>query len=570
MLIKVIIDNYILIDNLEIDFDSGLNVLTGETGAGKSIILGAIRLGLGARSGGNVIRKGADKAVVQVVFVIDENVAERLSDCVDTTDKMVIFRREIHAGGKSIMRVNDCVVTLNQASKIAHLLLNIHGQSDYQLILDSAGQLDLIDSFLDAAGLQSKSELARLYQSLYAIKTQLDSLSDQPELIEREIDMIKFQMEDIDAVELSSDDEDVEDRYRKIAQSTQLIQSLSEINYTIENEDAADLSRLLNALNRAINSILSDFPHYAETAEKIDDFSYYLAELQRDISADIADLAIDESDRIAVAQRLDDVNAIKKKYGQTIEDIFAYRASLDERLAALQNASVEKASLEAEYRSLKRRYTDCNVLLLERRKCAARAFVDALKGELKALQFKDVSLQVDFKARKQIAAQGAEEAEIMISFNRGVALESLRKVASGGEISRLMLAIKNIIAERDRVPVLIFDEIDSGISGLAAGAVAEKLYRVANYHQVICISHLAQVALMADRHFLIVKDTIEDLAISKVYPLTQSQRVSEIARLISGKEVDDLQFEHASQLLARAQRDQHSIKQGLRGNSYEF
>ncbi len=559
MLIKVIINNYILIDNLEIDFDRGLNVLTGETGAGKSIILGAIRLGLGGRSSGNVIRNGADKAVIQVVFVVDDCIAERLSETVDTSDGMVIFRREMHRGGKSIMRLNDCVVTLNQAAKVANLLLNIHGQSDYQLLFDSEGQLSLVDAFLEQSASRIKSDLAAAYHSLFKIKKQLDSLSDQPELIEREIDLIKFQMDDIDSVELTDDDEDVEARYKKINQATQLIQRLSEMNYTIENEDVGDLTRLLNHLSRSAGELIDQFPSYGEAIEKIDDFSFFLAEFQRDICADIDALTIDEAERSAIENRLDAVNALKKKYGQTIDDIATYRLSLDERLTTLQNIAVEKETLSAAYHRQKEIYLSLNTKLLTMRKRAADAFVKVLREELAELQFSDVALEIVFNKRKQFTELGCEDADIRISFNRGVAAESLRKIASGGEISRLMLAIKNIVAERDRVPVLIFDEIDSGISGLTAGVVADKLYRVARYHQVICISHLAQVALMADRHFLIVKDTMEDLAISRVYPLTKSQRVAEIARLISGKRVDAMQLQHAEQLLARAMRDQRDI-----------
>ncbi len=560
MLIKVIIKNFILIDNLEIDFDRGLNVLTGETGAGKSIILGAIRLGLGGRSSGNVIRKGAHKAEIQVVFVVDETTDDRLSEVVDSADGMVIFRREIFRSGKSIMRLNDCVVTLGQASKTANLLLNIHGQSDYQMLLDSAGQLSLVDAFLDESGVRLKAELAAAYRSLFQLKQQLDGLSVEPELIEREIDLIKFQMDDIDRVELSDDDEDIEERYRKLNQATQLIQQLSELNYTIENDESADLTRLLNALSRYAGALLEQYPACAEAVEKIDDFSFFLAEFQRDIYAAIDDLTIDQAERLAIESRLDAVNGLKKKYGHAIADIFTYRRSLDERLATLQNLSVEKETLSAAYKRQKEIYLARNAELLALRERAAAVFIEALERELAELQFDGVSLQIVFNARRQFSELGCEEADIRISFNKGVAPEPLRKIASGGEVSRLMLAIKHIIAERDCVPVLIFDEIDSGISGLTASAVADKLYRVARYHQVICISHLAQVALMADRHFLILKDTVAALAISRVYPLTKSQRIAEIARLISGKSVDQMQLKHAEQLLTRAQCDRMDIK----------
>ncbi len=556
MLIKIIVKNYILIDDLEIDFDGGLNVLTGETGAGKSIILGAIRLALGGRGSTDVVRQGAEKAVVQAVFALDYRMSELLADMVDTSEEIVIFRRELYQNGKSIMKVNDEVVTLKQARKIADLLLNIHGQNDYQALLDDNGQLGLIDSFLDDGGLQNKQTVAVLYDKLQALNDKMSSLTIEPQQVEREIDLIHFQIDDIDKAALTAADEDIEMRYRQVNKASQLIGELVSLKLLIDSDGAGpDLNRALNRLIRHCEALSEQFPAYQTAVEQLNDFSYQLAELAVMAQRDSEMLNEQQVDKMQLTARLDLVNSLKKKYGKTIDDIVVYRAGLDERLAELEHLAELKVKLQKQYDELRQDYiVECNALNAARQQAAA-LFREKLLDELTGLQFDAAELVVDFGLRKQFSKHGRDVVDIKISLNRGMPVDSLKKIASGGEISRLMLAIKRIIAHKDGVAVLIFDEIDSGISGVTGSAVADKLYGVAQHHQVICISHLAQVALMADRHFLIVKDTVDDLAISKIFPLSKSQRVEEIARLISGKMIDDSHRKQAEKLLDSAEQN---------------
>ncbi len=562
MLIKVIVKNYILIDDLEIDFDSGLNVLTGETGAGKSIILGAIRLALGGRGSTNVVRQGSDKAVVQAVFVVDQAIAAQLAELIDTSENMVIFRRELHHNGKSIMKLNDVVVTLNQAKKIADLLLSIHGQNDYQALLDGDGQLQLIDSFLAPTGLINRQKVAELYAELAKINQRIADLTIEPQQIEREIDLINFQIEDIDRAALTADDEMVELRFKRMAKAARLATDFVAVDQLIDGEQGGlNISRAVNQLIAHCAALAEAFPAYQSAIEQLNDFSYALAELANQAQRDSAELADQLADQAALTARLDVVNALKKKYGKTVEAIADYRSGLDARLAELNQLAELKDELQLKYQQLRESYLmQCQALTNERKR-AADTFLAQLTAELRALQFGDVSLTIDYAERKNFSIYGRDVVDIKISLNRGMAVDSLKKIASGGEISRLMLAIKKIVAHRAGVPVLIFDEIDSGVSGVTGSVVADKLYDVARHRQVICISHLAQVALMADRHFLIVKDTVADLAISKVYPLTTAQRVDEIARLISGKLSDESQRAQAQKLIDSAARNKQFISE---------
>ncbi len=568
MLIKVIIKNYILIEDLEIDFDSGLNVLTGETGAGKSIILGAIRLALGGRGGAQIVRASADKAVVQAVFALDDSICQRLSEYVDVSENILIFTRELYRSGKSLMRVNDKVMTLNQTKKIADLMLNIHGQNDFQALLESDGQLELVDAFLDDAAKAIKRDVYDAYQNLYQTKLKLDNLTIDPASIEREIDLIKFQMSDIDDAQLVDQDEDIENDYKKMDKAARLIADLDNLQQAIEHEgEGYDLTRMINEMTRLCHGLADVYPAYQTVAEQFIDFSYFLAELSQTISTDLEALAFSEQQKHDLEVRLDLVNSLKKKYGKTIAEIYEYRANLDSRLDELDHLAELKDKLQLTYNQQRTHYFAKCELLSMARQTAAQALVAKLKQQLRDLQFNEIALDVVFGERERLAASGRDIVDIQISLNKGMPLAPLKKIASGGEISRIMLAIKNIIADKDQVPVLVFDEIDNGISGVTASVVADKLYCVARHHQVICISHLAQVALMSDRHFLIVKDTVEELAIAKVYPLTKRQRIEEIARLISGKLSDDSQRLQAEKMIEQAAHNQKMLIDSLRSDA---
>ncbi len=568
MLIKVIIKNYILIEDLEIDFDGGLNVLTGETGAGKSIILGAIRLALAGRGNAQIVRTGAEKSVVQAVFALDDRCANRLADVVDVSESILIFTREIYRSGKSMMRVNDKIMTLNQAKKIADLMLNIHGQNDYQALLDADGQLELIDVFLDDTKKALKCEVYDAYQALYQTKNKIAKLTLDPEQIEREIDLIKFQMADIDDAALVADDENIEAEYKKMTKASRLVESLVTLQHMIDYDgEGRDLARTINEMMHLCQDLTDFNPSYQTVVEQFADFSYFLAELSQTLYDDMTAMTYSEQQKNDIETRLDLVNSLKKKYGKTIDAIGDYRVSLDKRLDELEHLAELKDKLRLEYSTQRAHYFNKSQQLSEARRQAATRFIEKLTRQLRDLQFNEVNIDVSFSERERLAASGRDGVEILISLNKGMPLAALKKIASGGEVSRIMLAIKNLIAAKDDVPVLVFDEIDNGISGVTASVVADKLYCVAQHHQVICISHLAQVALMADRHFLIVKNTIDDLAISRVFPLTRTQRVTEIARLISGKLLDDAQRKQAENMIERAAQNKNILIENLRSNA---
>ncbi len=435
-------------------------------------------------------------------------------------------------------------------------------------MLETEGQLNLIDVFLDDDAKQLKEQVYHAYHVLYQTKQKIDRMANDPEQIEREIDLIKFQMADIDVAELVAADEDIENDYKKIDKAARLITDLDRLKQTIDTDgEGYDLNSLINETTRLCQALVDVYPSYQTAAEQLTDFSYFLAEFSQTIAHDVEALSFSEQQKNAIEARLDTVNTLKKKYGKSIEQINQYRDNLDTRLEALINLTQLKDELQKTYDKQRAHYfAKCEKLTVARRAAATR-FVDRLKEQLNALQFTEIALEVAFSERQRLAETGRDVVDIQISLNKGMPLAALKNIASGGEISRIMLAIKNLIAKRDQVPVLLFDEIDNGISGVTASVVAEKLYCVARYHQVICISHLAQVALMADRHFLIVKDTLDDMTIANVYSLTKIQRIEEIARLVSGKLTDEAQRQQAKNMIERAAEQQKLLIENLRSYS---
>ncbi len=547
MLLRLAIKDYILIEELEIDFSDGLNVLTGETGAGKSIILGALRLALGARNSGDVIRKGAERARIQALF--------------DLEGEEQIFTRELLASGRSVMKINDEIVSLNKAQELGKKYLSIHGQNDQQQLLDTNGQRQILDAFLNEEGKASLLVLAQLTKEIKIVEQKLSEYQLSPAEIARELDMIAFQINEIDEANLCPDDDHIEDDYRAMQRLKNNSDKIYQTYWQIDGDDNEEsISCLLARVSQNLSDLTEIGDEYQEAHKQVDDISYQLSEivalLERTLENN--ELYAEESEKIE--KRLDIVSNLKKKYGNTIDEIIKFRFTLDEKNKGLLSIVEDSEQWKNQLKELKNEYQAKAQTLSNARQEAAEHLKRALVTELEVLNFKQANIEIKLEKLDGIHAYGNDKVDILIALNQGQRLNSLKSVASGGEISRIMLALKALLADTAATDTLIFDEIDSGISGVTASVVADKLYSLAKYHQIICITHLSQVALMADKHFKIEKKEGEERTISNIYALNDSNRAEEISRIIGGIQSDKELLIQAEKLLAKAEERKKQVK----------
>ncbi len=541
MLQRLAVKDYILIDELDIDFSDGFNVLTGETGAGKSIILGALRLALGARNTGDVVRVGAEKAKIQALF--------------DCDGEQKIFSREIFANGRSVMKIDDEIVNLNSAQTLGAELLSIHGQNDQQQLLDSSGQRQILDSFLDNKALMTLEQVAALYKQIKELKKELAENKLSPEEIAREIDMIDFQIAEIDNAELTEEDDNIENEFRRIQKLKNYSEQIYATYCLIDGDDNEySVTRLLNNISRNLASLSEIGSDYEKAQTQTDDISYQLSEIGAMLEHSLENINSNAEEIIRIEKRLDVVSLLKKKYGKTVDEIITYRLSLDTKRENLAKSADSKAALHDNLQALEKEYQEQSEALSKSRAIAAKTLKNKLTESLKELNFNDVAIEIELEKIMGQHLSGNDKIDILIALNKGQKLTDLKTAASGGEISRIMLAIKSIIADKTAMQTLIFDEIDSGISGFTASVVADKLYALSRYHQVICISHLSQVALMADRHFKIEKDDNGKNTISNIYALNTVERAVEISRIIGGLQSDKELISQAEKLLQGAKK----------------
>lgn len=546
MLIKLRIKDYILIDELEVDFSEGFNVLTGETGAGKSILLGALRLVLGERAQGDLIRQGAQKAIIQAQFSGHEDA--------------LILTRELLGSGKSTCKINGDLCTLGELKALGEQLLTIHGQNDHQQLNHSDKQLQMLDQLLDSEGQACLFDVEAAFVHHSKLLKELQNLEQDPAAIERQLDLIAFQMEDIDSAQLSLEDEVLETRLDAMKHAEGIIQDLEASTQLIDAEgEAISIVRLMHELIRKMERNERFLPQYKDKREWLTDVLYQLKDLADEQSQSAQGLMFDPYELLQLEKRVDQINHLKKKYGPSIGAILDFRRTLDTDQEALIEAQGSKDKLLAALSLAKARYGDLASSLSGYRTAVAKHFSKDLTQELKALNFKDAEVLVQLDKKPNMSLKGDDHMELMVALNKGMPLAPLKRVASGGEISRLMLAIKAIVANKDRTETLIFDEIDTGISGHTATVVGEKLYSVSRGRQVICITHLAQVALMADQHFLIEKDASESRPVSRVIPLDDHGSALEIARIMSGKSTVSGVVDHAVALLGEAREKKQNF-----------
>ena len=555
MLLQLHVKNLAIIDEVEVDFTEGLNILTGETGAGKSVILGSIHLALGAKADKDSIRDGAEYALVELVFQVENEEQKKKIEALDLPveeDGVVILQRKI-SPARSVFKVCGETVSASVLKELAPILLDIYGQHDYQSLLQDKKHLDILDSFGDKTLAEQKALLKEEYAEYLDLKKTYDTPEMSPEQRERELSFARFEVDEIEKAKLVPGElEELESNLRKMENSGKVKEGLVHVLQLLKEED----SSCENSLNRALRemshlSALDD--DMAEMEERMTEVDSLLRDLSRDLNFALEADDFDEREFVRVRERVDLINHLQIKYGKSIEQILNYAEERKAYIYRLENAVEEserigkeladKEALLEEYAKALRKLRQAEAVKLE------KEIVEALHD----LNFMQAEFEVSFEEAEQVGANGKDKVVFMISTNPGEKLRPLSAVASGGELSRIMLAIKTISAKRDDINTLIFDEIDSGISGKTAWKVSEKLGILAKSHQVICITHLPQIAAMAESHYCIEKSEQNGKTVTNIMPLNEDGALNEVARLLGGEVITDAVLENARELKIQAQ-----------------
>lgn len=553
MLKELSIKNFAIIDDLKIEFDSGLNLLTGETGSGKSIIIEALGLVLGGRGSKDLIRTGEDKAVIEALFYIEDNIKSILSKYgYETEESILIISREISLTYPSITRLNGRPITLNILSNITPNLIDIFGQHEHQSLLNIQNHQILIDSLGNREHKDLLEKIRTTYEVYIEEKKKFNEMNKTSSEREREIDLLKYQIEEIDAANLTSEDEfEIENNFKKYSNIQSIQIGLGNVLENL-NGSTYDRNSILDLFNNCIN-LLNNIKNFdseiIQYHDKFNNLRYELQDLAREVDYYLESLEVDEEKFIYYRDRLDLVNKLKKKYGLTIDKIFEYRNNIFIEYENLINYEKKMEEINKNIKRYEEILTNDSLLLRNKRIDIAKKLENKLTQELKELNMGNVVFKVDFKEKESISNNGLDNIEFLISTNPGENLKPLSKIVSGGEMSRIMLGFKNIIADNDKIPTLIFDEIDTGISGRTAQIVGEKICKISKNHQVIAISHLPQITALADNHYKIYKESEGYTTITKVRKLTYDERVLEMARLLGGVNVTETTINHAKEML---------------------
>ncbi|MBE6015969.1 MAG: DNA repair protein RecN [Lachnospiraceae bacterium] len=549
MLLNLHVKNFALIDECEVDFGDGLNILTGETGAGKSIIIGSVNAALGARVSKDVVRSDNSPAIVELVFETKgTKVNDVLREMDITCDDNVIISRKIQSS-RSICKINGETVSSAQVKRIAELLIDIHGQHEHQSLLNPAKHLEILDEFGGDDILSIREEVAKHYKEYMEYKEELDNTSMDDETRRREISFLEYEIKEIEDANLSEgEDETVEADYKRMANSMKITENLSEVyGITGGSSGARGIDDSIGEAIRRLSAVTEYDPGLTELLEMLENIEGLTSDFNREIAGYLSDNEFDEAVFAETESRLDLINNLKAKYGNTIELIGKALSERKAKLESLNNLEEHVADLENKLRLAEKVLSEKSEALHKARVDAGAALKEKICQALQELNFLQVEFEIDFR-EKAFSAKGKDEVHFLISTNPGEPVRELSGVASGGELSRIMLALKTIMAENDKIPTLIFDEIDTGISGRTAQKVSEKLNLVSRGHQVICITHLPQIASMADEHFLIEKKVENSSTVSLIEKLSEEESVREIARMLGGAEITEAVLANAREM----------------------
>lgn len=556
MLHNLYVKNLALIDEIEVEFQKGLNILTGETGAGKSIILGSINLALGGRYSADMLRDGAEYGYVELTFLVEnEAQAELLKEKDVFLDEGAVTLSRKLMEKRSVSKVNGETVSNAFLKEIAAILIDIHGQHEHQSLLYKKNHLMILDAFAKERIQDIKEKVADSYRIYKKYKEEFETANLDEKERNKEIGFLEYEIQEIQSANLSSgEDEILEEQYRRMVHGKKIAENLNEAySYTsgMARESASEsLSRAVRCLQEA-----AEYDAQAETLYcQLSEIDSLLNDFNRELSQYSDSFEFSEQDFYEVETRLNEINHLKSKYGNSVEEILAYCGIQEEKLRKLQDYDSYLAELQENLQTVEKQLDAYSRELSRLRREEASVLVSAIKDGLLDLNFLDVQFEMVFSELEYFTANGIDEPEFRISMNPGEPVRALGEVASGGELSRIMLAIKTVLAEKDQIETLIFDEIDVGISGRTAQKVSEKMAVIGKNHQVICITHLAQIAAMADSHYVIEKKVVDGKTRTNIALLDKGAEIGELARILGGAEITETVMQSAAEMKALAER----------------
>ncbi|WOX37107.1 DNA repair protein RecN [Ligilactobacillus salivarius] len=551
MLQELSIKDFAIIDEIQISFQPKMTVLTGETGAGKSIIIDALGLLAGGRGSTEFIRKGEKKAVIQGLFTLPReantyNILEEYG--IDSEDGQIILQRDLYRGGRNICRINGMMVNLATLRKVGETLIDIHGQNEHQELMKPENHIDLLDEY-DKKTSELRNQYQVVYQNYRKLKLSMEKKEADEKAWAQRLDMLNFQVKEIGEAGLKINEEDELIEEKNKLDNFQAIHDALELSYQILSGEKIDVvGNLGNAMNE-----LSDISDLSENLQeintKISDAFYSLEDVARDISDELDSMEWNGERLNEIEERLELIHQLKRKYGDTIEDILHYHIRIVKELREMENAEQNSEKQERQLSEALEKVKELAIKLSKQRKKSAKKLEKMIHEQLSALYMDKAVFEVKFLNNSKLYSKGIDKVEFYIQTNPGEEMGPLAKIASGGELSRIMLALKTIFSQKMGVTSIIFDEVDTGVSGRVAQAIAEKISQISNNSQVLCITHLPQVAAIADNHYYISKSVNDGRTETSLEELDEKQKIREIARMLSGSEITELTLKHAEELI---------------------
>ena len=544
MITTLHIKNIGIIEELTIDLNKGLNVLTGETGEGKTLIIDSLSILSGGRFSKEMIRKGENNSYIEACIY--------LPTYPNSIDGNIIISREIHSNGRNLCKINGRLVTVNELRDFMSKIIEIHGQNENQTLLDNKFHLNYLDGFIGEK-LNIKKEYQEYYNKYLEIEKKLkENYGDNKER-ERKLDLLKYQYREIKQAKLrQGEEEELEDKKKIIVNAEKISENLKEADNAL-GESAIDA---ISIAIRSLEKIEELDQRYKETTSNLKNSYYELQEIAREIASNRDETNFNEEERDYIEERLDTIHDLKRKYGNTINEILEYKEELKSEIKRIENLEEYTNNLKNEKKDIEKELDEIANIIHITRKEEAENLSNKINKELKELEMKNAKIHVRVTKQEQYNRNGKDEVAFYIQTNLGEDEKELSKIASGGEISRTMLGIKKVLADTDEVPILIFDEIDTGISGKAANSVAQKLAHIAKKHQVLCISHLPNIAAMADNNYFISKNIVNERTNTNIKKLDENEILQEIARISSG-EINEISLKYAEELRKRTKTEKN-------------